>query len=170
MKLYYENDKKSKGIDSKICMEELSRMLKVNNSLLILLQESDFKLTSTSKQLEQYKKAVDSFQKQNGELQQERTRVMGQLQSLFVLYNKQKKTIDQLSSSKKDTELDKKTYQERLEMLEKENSKLKCELSKELEIRANRHKVLSLHNSLGRTRATRTKARRSRKEIVTKRR
>lgn len=93
------------------------------------------------KQLETYRKAVDTLQRQNHELQQDKQKVVTQLQSLFSLYNKQKKSIEQLSEGKKDTESERKEYKSRIEVLEQANSKLRNEMSREIDLRNSRHNV-----------------------------
>lgn len=139
--------------DSGTYVEEMSRMLKVSG-IADRAQEADLKLLDNSKQLDCYRKMAETMQRQNSELRQEKQRVLGQLQGLFTLYNKQKKTIEQLSTGRVDTESGVKIAQERAESLEAENTRLKAELNRELEQRNRKHKVFSPRtNHGGRTRA-----------------
>ena len=132
LKVFYEkpHSRKHKGIDSKGYVEEMSRMLK----------ESDAKLLINAKQLELYKRSIENLQQQNGELINEKQQVVRQLQSLFTLYNKQKKTIEQLKDGKTDIETERKTFKDRVMALERENERLKLDRSRELELVTTRHK------------------------------
>jgi len=65
------------------------------------------------------------------------------LQSLFVLYNKQKATIERLESAKGIAETEKKSYKERLEDLEREKKRIRVEQSKESEKAIARYKSMA---------------------------
>eukprot|EP01022_Parablepharisma_sp_SALTPOND_P011952 TRINITY_DN1524_c0_g1_i2.p3 TRINITY_DN1524_c0_g1~~TRINITY_DN1524_c0_g1_i2.p3 ORF type:complete len:664 (+),score=137.59 TRINITY_DN1524_c0_g1_i2:2741-4732(+) len=138
----YEKPRKLKtqGLDSKAYVEEMSRMLKVQSNRLTAKQDADVKLLSSAKQIELYRKANDSLQQQNNELRLEKQQVVRQLQSLFSLYNKQKRTIDQIQNNKNDFESEKQNYKDRIVSLERENERLKLDRSRELEIVTARHK------------------------------
>jgi len=122
--------RKSKGLDSKAYVEEMSRMLK----------DADVKLMSSAKQIEYYRKSVETLQQQNNEFRNEKQQVVRQLNSLFSLYNKQKKTIEQLKQSKNEIDNERQSYKDRILTLERENERLKLDRSRELEIITTRHK------------------------------
>jgi predicted RNase H-like nuclease (RuvC/YqgF family) len=96
------------------------------------------------KQTENCKRVTDMAQRAKNDAQFEKQKVVAQLQNLFVLYNKQKGTIDQLSYGNKNFEAEKRSLKEHIEYLEKDNIRLKAENSKEFELR----KELTIKNNV----------------------
>eukprot|EP00826_Nyctotherus_ovalis_P004924 TRINITY_DN11093_c0_g3_i2.p1 TRINITY_DN11093_c0_g3~~TRINITY_DN11093_c0_g3_i2.p1 ORF type:complete len:478 (-),score=184.28 TRINITY_DN11093_c0_g3_i2:150-1583(-) len=95
------------------------------------------------KSLSSYKRNCELLQEQNKELQGEKQKVVYQLQSLFVLYNKQKGMIEKLENVKTTAETDKKSYKERLEDLEREKKRARAEQSRESEKAIARYKLMA---------------------------
>jgi hypothetical protein len=95
------------------------------------------------KSIEMHKRNCELLQEQNNELQNEKQKVVYQLQSLFVLYNKQKAAIERLGSAKGIAETERKSYKERLEDLEREKKRARMEQSKESEKAIGRYKSMA---------------------------
>lgn len=79
------------------------------------------------------RKTIEKLSQANMNSKEEKQKAVAQLKSLFVMYNQQKKTIEELSRFKQDIESDRRIDREKIEYLERANSKLKSELAKESE-------------------------------------
>ena len=90
-----------------------------------------------------YKRNCEILKQQNNELQNERQRLVYQLQSIFSLYNKQKATIERLDNGKKCAEQDKISYKNKLDDLEREKERLKKEQNRETENMISRYKSIN---------------------------
>lgn len=134
----YDNEKKlqkAKGQDSKAYAEEMSRMLK----------EAEARLLGSSRLQERYRRAAETSQRENARLVHDRSRVISQLQSLFAVYNKQKKAIETMEREKEDLAAENKSLKAQLSAAEQANVQFRNEANRDAETRRDlviRHNVL----------------------------
>ncbi len=136
--MMYDNEKKlqkAKGQDSKAYAEEMSRMLK----------EAEARLLGSSRLQERYRRAAETSQRENARLVHDRSRVISQLQSLFAVYNKQKKAIETMEREKEDLAAENKSLKAQLSAAEQANVQFRNEANRDAETRRDlviRHNVL----------------------------
>ena len=85
------------------------------------------------KQLELCKRNNITLQNQSSQLLIEKQQVVAQLQSLFIVYNKQKKDMEELRSKNDNNDIIQKFNNEQLALLKEENIQLKRDYERKLD-------------------------------------
>lgn len=111
-----------------------------------MIKDAEGKVFTAARQAEQYKRMAETYQRNHSVLLQEKQYIVVQLQSLFALYNKQKKSLEQLTKEKETAELEAKSLKEHSENLEKTLSRLRIDMGRDADQRRDlllKHRVLS---------------------------